>query len=45
MAAANSKLNTHLGTVDVKGEQNIHPTWIDGIISRRFFTVFHPTET
>ena len=27
LVAANSKLNIHLGTVDVKGEPNIHPTW------------------
>jgi general stress protein 26 len=27
LAAADSKLNIHLGTVDVKGEPNIHPTW------------------
>ena len=23
----NSKLNIHIGTVDKKGESNIHPTW------------------
>jgi nitroimidazol reductase NimA-like FMN-containing flavoprotein (pyridoxamine 5'-phosphate oxidase superfamily) len=27
LAAADSKLNIHLGTVDAKGEPNIHPTW------------------
>jgi general stress protein 26 len=27
LTAADSKLNIHLGTVDVKGEPNIHPTW------------------
>jgi general stress protein 26 len=27
LAAADSKLNIHLGTVDGKGEPNIHPTW------------------
>ena len=26
-AGNNSKLNIHLGTVDEKGEPNIHPTW------------------
>jgi general stress protein 26 len=36
LAAADSKLNIHLGTVDVKGEPNIHPTWyyFDGTNNR-----------
>jgi hypothetical protein len=24
---ANNKLNIHIGTLDKKGEPNIHPTW------------------
>jgi hypothetical protein len=42
-AGNNSKLNIHLGTVDEKGEPNIHPTWyyFDATNNRFYITVYY----